>query len=112
VGRPLKDISKNDVQKLASFGCNNTEIAEFCNVSEKTIRIRFSEILTKERIGLKGKLRKAQIDFALKGNATLLIWLGKNMLGQKEPENTQNGLTETEIQSLRKIANAEIENNI
>ena len=30
-------------------------------------------------------LRRAQIRAALDGNPTMLIWLGKQMLGQKEP---------------------------
>jgi len=111
VGRPRKDVDKTEVAKLASYGCTNTEIADFTGVSESTIRLRFNETLIKERAGLKGKSRKAQIDYALKGNATLLIWLGKQMLDQKDGD-LNNSLSDTELQKLKSIANSQIDSNL
>ena len=110
-GRKLLDIKEEDVEKLASYGCKNVEIADFFNCSVDTITGRFSDILRKGRAELKRSLRKAQIDFALKGNATLLIWLGKNELGQRDNEK-ENDLTDTEIQKLKQIANSQIEANL
>jgi hypothetical protein len=86
VARPKIEIDEKEVEKLASYGCKNTEIADFFNCDPDTITRRFANILAKARAGLKQRIRKAQIDFALKGNATLLIWLGKNELGQKDNE--------------------------
>ncbi len=88
-GRKLLPISDEEVEKLASYGCKNIEIADFFNCSVDTITNRFSDILRKGRAELKKTLRKAQIDYALKGNATLLIWLGKNELGQTDNENKE-----------------------
>lgn len=110
-GRPEAKIDPEDVRKLSSYGCSNVEIADFCGCSESTIRLRFSDILLKERADLKGKLRKAQVFYALKGNATLLIWLGKNMLGQSDGEN-EKGLSETELTKLREIIKTQIDANI
>ena len=110
-GRKLLDIKEEDVEKLASYGCKNVEIADFFNCSVDTITGRFSDILRKGSAELKRTIRKALIDFALKGNATLLIWLGKNELGQRDSEK-ENDLTDTEIQKLKQIANSQIEANL
>lgn len=69
---------------MALCGAYNTEIAEFCGCSVDTLTNRFSDILTKSRAGLRVKLRRAQMKLALSGNATMLIWLGKNMLDQSD----------------------------
>ena len=71
------------------MGCNDREIARWFDVNEDTLRNNFSDILAKGREELKQSLRRAQIKLALGGNATMLIWLGKNILGQQEnPTNT------------------------
>mgnify|MGYP007083454290 CR=1 FL=1 len=90
MARPKADIDKKEVEKLASYGCTNTEIADFFGVTEGTIRKGYSEIITKGKSELKQRLRKAQIEHALKGNATLLIWLGKQILGQTDNQDTEN----------------------
>jgi hypothetical protein len=40
--------------------------------------------LAKGREDIKMTLRRAQIKLALSGNATMLIWLGKQLLSQEE----------------------------
>jgi len=89
MARPKLDIDANEVQKLASFGCTNTEIAEFFNCNEATIRKGFSEYLTKGRSMKKIRLRQIQWKIAESGNSTMAIWLGKNILGQSD-----NGMME------------------
>lgn len=91
VGRGMtkKVVFDADVYKLAAMGCNDREIARWFDVNEDTLRNNFSDILAKGREELKQSLRRAQIKLALGGNATMLIWLGKNILGQSEnPTNT------------------------
>lgn len=77
-------IDPEQVQKLAARMWKNTEIAAFFNCDEGTIRKRFSEELAKGRELGKGKLRDAQLKAAFGGNATMLIWLGKQYLGQTD----------------------------
>jgi DNA-binding CsgD family transcriptional regulator len=84
MARPKKKIDGAEVVRFASNGASNREIADFVGVDEGTIRNRFSAIIRKERAELRYRLRKAQIDLALSGNATMLIWLGKVMLEQRE----------------------------
>jgi len=49
-GRPKKyNIDKDQVEKLASFGCTNVEIAAFFGCSDSTIIRNYAGILTKGR---------------------------------------------------------------
>jgi hypothetical protein len=84
MARPKLDIKGEEVQKLASYGCTNTEIADYFNCSEGTIRNGFYEYLTKGRSIKKLRLRQIQWQIAEKGNAAMAIWLGKNELGQSD----------------------------
>lgn len=84
VGKDKKIIDPKEVEKLASIGMKNSEIAEYLNIDDSTLSYNFKQELIKGRHNLKVSLRKAQISLALTGNATMLIWLGKNILGQSE----------------------------
>jgi len=95
-------IDGKEVQKLASYGLNNTEIAEFYNVSEGTIRKQYSEFLTKGRSNVKMRLKKKQIDVAMKGNVSMLIWLGKQYLGQSEKAEEKNRITIVIVRKRKK----------
>jgi hypothetical protein len=83
-GENKKIIDPKEVQKLASIGMKNSEIAEYLDIDDSTLNYNFKQYLTKGRHDLKVSLRRAQISLALSGNATLLIWLGKNILGQSD----------------------------
>jgi len=82
--RPLLDIPEDEVLKLARLGCLNTGIADFFGCDQSTIGKRFSSILAKGRAGRKAKLRELQWRAAESGNVTMLIWLGKQDLGQTD----------------------------
>ena len=85
IGRPKKyHIDTDVVFKLASYNLTNIEIADIHGCSPDLLEKSYSEFLTKGRAELKKRLRQAQLDLALAGNATLLIWLCKKILGQTE----------------------------
>lgn len=89
-GKGQRVIPPDDVYKLATMGCPDREIAEWFDVSESTLRYNFSAYLTKARAQLKQKLRQAQLRTAFDGNPTMLVWLGKNILGQTDnPYNSE-----------------------
>ena len=91
MARPKKyNIDPKEVEKLAGYGCTNTEIADFRGCSADLIEKSYSEFLTKGRADLKKRLRKAQIDSACAGNPTMLIWLGKQMLGQVDRQEVEH----------------------
>ena len=85
VGRPKKhDLDTQQVIQLAGFGCTNTEMASFFGCSETTLTRNYGEYLTKGRDEGKIRLRQLQWNSAKKGNVTMQIWLGKQVLGQTE----------------------------
>ena len=85
MARPTKyNIKGEEVQKLSKFGMTNVEIADFFGCDESLIRKSYSEYLTKGRAEMKLRLRQLQWKSAEKGNAVMLIWLGKQMLGQSD----------------------------
>ena len=86
VGRGIKRrvVSPEDVYKLAAIGSTDREIAAWFSIDEQTLRYNFKEIMEKGREDLKQSLRQAQLKLALSGNAVMLIWLGKNILGQSD----------------------------
>ena len=89
MARPKKyNIKENEVKKLASYGCSNVEIADFYGCDKSLIRKSYSEFLNKGRADMKFKLRKLQWKSADKGNVTMQIFLGKNILGQKDRHET------------------------
>lgn len=84
MARPLKEVDAEQVQKLAELGCKVKEIADFFNVTEELIIRRFKDELTKGRANVQISLRRWQLQAAQKGNVSMLIWLGKQMLGQQD----------------------------
>jgi hypothetical protein len=83
-GETKKIIDPVEVEKLASIGMKNSEISDWLGIDDSTLNYNFKQQLTKGRLKLNQSLRQAQIRLALSGNATMLIWLGKNILGQSE----------------------------
>lgn len=83
-GKTQRVVPPDEVWKLAEVGMTDREIAEWFQIKEDTLRYNFAEYLTKGRAGLKRRLRAVQLSTALSGNATLLIWLGKQYLGQSD----------------------------
>ena len=87
MARPKKyDIDKTQVEKLASYGCTNREIASFFGCSEDLIKKSYSQFMTKGKDSGKIWLRKLQWNAAEKGNVPMLIWLGKQVLGQTDKQ--------------------------
>jgi hypothetical protein len=90
-GATQQVVDPNEVTKLAAIGCTDREIAEWVGITEGTLRYNFNSELIKGKGQLVHSLRRAQIQTALSGNATLLIWLGKQYLGQTDaPTNTED----------------------
>jgi hypothetical protein len=90
IGRDKVVIPEEQVAQLAQYHCTNKEMADFFGVPLQTFVDNFRDIIDKNRIITKQRLRKAQLDLALnKHDRVMLIWLGKQMLGQSEtPINT------------------------
>lgn len=82
---PLKQIDANQVYKLAAMFCTDEEIADFFGAGETTIKRRFRGELDRGRSAGKMSLKRKQYDMAVNnGNVAMLIWLGKQYLGQRD----------------------------
>lgn len=84
IGRNKKPVPATEVFKLAAIGMKDIEIAEWFGVDGNTLRYHFSVELLKGRNTLVQSLRRKQIEVAMGGNPTMLIFLGKNLLGQSD----------------------------
>lgn len=83
-GRPILPIDAKAVEGMAFVGATNREIAEFFACSPDVIERRFACVLRKKRSRMRTRLRRAQLRLAMDGNVTMLIWLGKQYLGQAD----------------------------
>ena len=83
-GPDRKAIDQITVVKLARLHCTIAEIAEWFNVGEATIRRRFGTLIKQCQAETRARLRQEQLKLAMSGNATMLIFLGKVMLHQRE----------------------------
>ena len=91
MARPKKyNIDTKQLQKLASFGCTNIEMADFFGCSPDLLEKSYSEFLTKGRAEMKMRLRQLQWKSAEKGAIVMQIWLGKQILGQSESVITED----------------------
>jgi hypothetical protein len=87
-GRKKKPVKKKSIEEtieeLASYGASNRSIAVFYGMNETTLKRNYESFLTKGRETLIKKIKKKQIQVALKGNPTMLIWCGKQYAGQAD----------------------------
>ncbi len=91
-GRPKADIDWQTVGKLLEAGCAGTDIASQLGISATTLQRRcraennvsFAAFSQQKRMAGDNLLRAAQYKAAMEGNTTMLVWLGKQRLGQSD----------------------------
>ena len=115
MGRPKIEIDPEQILLMARFHLTATEMAQIFQCSVATITKRFSKIISKGKAEGKQRLRQLQWRAAEKGNVSMLIWLGKQILHQrdqldiepprKEPEPKVNlkNLTSEELREMRAL---------
>lgn len=91
-GRPRKILTEDAlklIESLAHIMCTEEEIASILGASVDTLlnndnKELFRTAIEKGKQGGKASLRREQWKLAQKGNASMLIWLGKQWLGQTD----------------------------
>lgn len=82
--------TEKTIEKLAEHGLNMLEIEAITGIDDSTLKRNYEEFLTKGKNVLKMKLKRKQIEIALRGNVPMLIWLGKQYLDQKDNSQETN----------------------
>ena len=82
-------VSLDDVRKLAAKLHSTGELASCLGISRATLERRLQEpefqaAFEEGREAGCAKVRAKQLELALAGNPTMLIWLGKQYLGQRD----------------------------
>jgi len=108
--KPIQ-INWDEFDKLCGIQCTIEEIASWYNCSVDTIenvvkrdkKQKFSEYFSKKRGVGKISLRRKQYQVAMDGNPTMLLWLGKQYLGQTDKQEVEHsGETEVVIEYTKK----------
>ena len=95
MGRTKKIVDPEQIRSLAKLGCTWDEIASVLQIARGTFAARMKEKTNRDAYDLgiaegNMSLRRAQYDSAMGGNSTMLIWVGKNRLGQTDRVETSN----------------------
>ena len=108
--RPYKEINQETFEGLCRIQCTELEICDVLGVTDKTLAgwckrtygKRFSEVFKQKRVPGLVSLRRWQFDAAEAGNITMLVWLGKQCLGQRDKpdENKASKDISDEVESL------------
>jgi hypothetical protein len=98
---PIAATVYEQVEKLASIGCTFEEIATVLGITPWQLSKRrksdteFEQRIQKGLAHFKVSLRRMQYQAAQKGNVAMLIWLGKQVLGQTDKVDVNGELRET-----------------
>ena len=107
-GGPPKEIDMALLKQLALMQCTDIEIAATLGVSHDTLNRRkqsdpaFLEILEYGKAHGRASLRRKQYAVALNGNVPMMIWLGKQYLGQRDKFEDERS-NETDIKFVAEI---------
>ena len=109
-GRPRVEakVDEEALRALVFAGCTQLEIADYFGIGHASVermmtRLPMARVVAKARADRKLSIRRAQTKLAMSGNVGMLIWLGKQELGQREPRFEISGPDGTPIQSSFKV---------
>ena len=113
-GRPRKEIDRKQFENLCGLQCTKQEICDFFDVTDKTLegwckreyKVGFSEVFRQKRGAGKISLRRMQFRLAER-NASMAIFLGKNMLGQRDNVAVDMGVSLQEDDPITKALKEE-----
>ena len=88
-GRPPIEIDMAQLEELAAIQCTEAEIAAVMGIGRATIERKlripeYREAFERGKARGRASLRRMQFKLAQDGNPALCIWLGKQLLGQRE----------------------------
>jgi hypothetical protein len=98
ITKPLKQIDYAKLDAMCAIHCTGEECAAILGMDYDTLNAAlkrdgntgFSDYFRIKGANGKMSLRRKQYDQAMSGNATMLIWLGKQWLGQEEKRDKED----------------------
>ncbi len=110
-GRPEIPIDWNKVDELLVGGCTGVQVAAYIGMHPETFYDRcvkengtnFTDYAYPKKQKGNSLLHSKQLEVALSGNVTMLIWLGKQRLGQREDPVSEENQPKTDIDKLIKF---------
>lgn len=96
-GRPSRDFDKKIFEGLCHVQCTISELEAIFQTDQRTLdnwcqrvyKASFSTTYNKYALGGKASVRRNQFNLS-KTNGSVAIWLGKVLLGQKDPVEEDN----------------------
>lgn len=109
--RPKLNIDWKKVDHMLEAHCSCAEIASHLGIHPDTLRNRvteeynigYSEYFRQKKEKGKSSLKVVQYQQALKGNNQMMIWLGKNWLGQKDEPKEEKEMDAPVAQALIRL---------
>lgn len=97
-GRPKKEVDYDLLNASCEIMCTGEECAALQGMDYDTLNNRlkedkgvgFSEYYRQRSVSGKMSLRRKQYETAMEGDKTMLVWLGKNWLGQTDKIETEH----------------------
>jgi hypothetical protein len=82
-------IDLAELEKLCGLQCTDEELSAWFGVTTRTIERRrknakFAEVMDRGKAKGRISVRRMQMKLLEQGNATMGVWLGKNVLGQTD----------------------------
>lgn len=117
MGRKKIEIDWAEVDKYLQYQCDGVGISGLLGICPHTLyracerdnKVSFAKYSAQKKSEGKELLRAKQMELALKGDKTLLVWLGKQYLDQSDKsQSTIKEVDEFEGKTIEEI-NAEIE---
>lgn len=89
-GANQKVVDPDEVYRLSEIGCSLEEMSNFFGIDRETLKYNFWPYIKRAESELFRKIRHKQIEIALQGHPTMLIFLGKVLLGQNDNPGVSN----------------------
>ena len=89
-GRPKIELDPKQVETLAGLQLSYDEMGAVLGCSPDTLSRNYADPIKRGRENAKASLKRKQFEVAMKGHVTMLIWLGKQYLGQSDKQETKH----------------------
>ena len=84
MARPRKQLNVKTIETLAMRMVPVADMALILDCSKRTLEVRYLAVIEQGRAKARKSLLSTQFSVAMGGNVAMLIWLGKQCLGQKD----------------------------